>query len=160
MKKIFTLLFLLVLFLSGNAQIENLKIGYEEFPTYITGHLLLMETTKVGDKYSGLFVYFSTHLVQWHKARIKFFVLLITALCKMQTVCFERLAEGMDSNAQINSCLRRIQRFFAQFTIDNNKVASVLFSLLPCKTSLVISIDRTNWPRLLAGEKQTSTYLC
>ncbi len=64
-----------------------------------------METTKVGDKYSALFLYFSEHL-QWHKARIKFFVLLITALCKMQTVCFERLAEGMDSSAQISSCLR------------------------------------------------------
>ncbi len=104
-----------------------------------------METTKVGDKYSGLFVYFSSHLLSWHKARIKFFVLLITALCKMQTVCFERLAEGMDSHARVSSCLRRIQRFFAEFAIDNNKIASILFSLLPCKTNLNISIDRTNW---------------
>ena len=103
-----------------------------------------METTKVGDKYNALALYFGTHF-QWHKARIKFFVLLIPALCKMQTVCFERLAEGMDSDAQISSCLRRIQRFFAEFAIDQDKVASVLFSLLPCKTNLVISIDRTNW---------------
>lgn len=103
-----------------------------------------METTKVGDKYSALSVYFGQHL-QWHKARIKFFVLLITALCKMQTLCFERLAEGMDSNAQISSCLRRIQRFFAEFSVSGDKIASVLFSLLPCKTNLVISIDRTNW---------------
>lgn len=103
-----------------------------------------METTKVEDKYSSLSVYFSKHF-QWHHARIKFFVLLITALCKMQTVCFERLAEGIDSNAKISSCLRRIQRFFAEFVIDNSKIASVLFSLLPCKTNLVISIDRTNW---------------
>ena len=29
-------------------------------------HLLLMKTTKVGDKYSRLSVYFSQHL-QWHK---------------------------------------------------------------------------------------------
>jgi hypothetical protein len=103
-----------------------------------------MRTTKVGDKYRALAVYFSIHL-GWHKARIKFFVLLITALCKMQTVCFERLAEGMDSNAQISSCLRRIQRFFADFTIDKDKIAAVLFSLLPCKSNLLISIDRTNW---------------
>jgi len=103
-----------------------------------------METTKGKDKYSELSLYFSAHF-QWHQACIKFFVLLITALCKMQTVCFERLAEGMDSNAQISSCLRRIQRFFAEFVIDNSRIASVLFSLLPCKTNLVISIDRTNW---------------
>lgn len=103
-----------------------------------------METTKAQDKYSPLTTYFSTHL-QWHKARIKFLVLLITALCKMQTVCFERLAEGMDSPAQISSCLRRIQRFFAAFVIDKDKIATLLFSLLPCKTALVISMDRTNW---------------
>ncbi len=103
-----------------------------------------METTKVDDKYSALSDYFSAHL-SWHKARIKFFVLLITALCKMQTVCFERLAEGMDSNAQISSCLRRIQRFFADFLTGKDKIASVLFSLLPCKSDLIISIDRTNW---------------
>lgn len=103
-----------------------------------------MGTTKVGYKYSGLSNYFSAHL-PWHKARIKFFVLLITALCKMQTVCFERLAEGMDSDAQISSCLRRIQRVFASFMIDNNKISALLFSLLPGKTNLVISIDRTNW---------------
>ena len=103
-----------------------------------------METIKVGDKYSALSLYFSQHL-QWHKARIKFLVLLITALCKMQTVCFERLAEGMDSSAQISSCLRRIQRFFAEFQIGSDKIASILFSLLPCKSNLIISIDRTNW---------------
>ena len=103
-----------------------------------------METTKVGDKYSALCVYFSAHLC-WHKARIKFFVLLITTLCKMQTVCFERLAEAMDSHAQISSCLRRIQRFFADFSIDKDKIAVVLFSLLPCQSNLIISIDRTNW---------------
>jgi hypothetical protein len=103
-----------------------------------------MKTTKVRDKYSALSVYFGTHL-PWHKARIKFFVLLCTALCKMQTVCFERLAEGMDSDAQISSCLRRIQRFFAEFVIDYDKIASILFSLLPCKSNLIISIDRTNW---------------
>lgn len=102
-----------------------------------------METTKVGDKYRGLFVYFSAH-PGWHKARIKFFVLLITALCKMQTVCFERLPEGMDSDAKISSCLRRIQRFFADLSIDKDKIAAVLFSWLPCKSNLIIRIERTN----------------
>jgi Transposase DDE domain len=103
-----------------------------------------MKTTKAADKYSTLFDYFSTQL-HWHRARIKFFVLLLTALCKMQTVCFERLAEGMDSPAQISSSLRRIQRFFAAFTIDKDPIARLLFSLLPCKSNLMISIDRTNW---------------
>jgi hypothetical protein len=103
-----------------------------------------MKTTKAEDKYSALFEYFSAQL-SWHQARIKFFVLLITALCKMQTVCFEQLAAGMDSPAQISSSLRRIQRFFAAFTIDKDAIARLLFCLLPCQSNLVLSIDRTNW---------------
>src|SRR3954464_1074028 len=103
-----------------------------------------MKTTKADDKYSALIGYFSAQL-SWHRARIKFFVLLITALCKMQTVCFEKLAAGMDSPAQISSSLRRIQRFFAAFTIDKDPIARLLFSWLPCQSNLIISIDRTNW---------------
>src|SRR3954466_14945492 len=117
-----------------------------------------METTKVDDKYSALIVYFSAHL-GWHKARIKFFVLLITALCKMQTVCFERLAEGMDSPAQISSSLRRIQRFFAAFTIDKDPIARLLFSLLPCQSNLIISIDRTNWSRLGGSKTDINIFM-
>jgi hypothetical protein len=30
----------------------------------------------------------------WNKARVKFFVSFIIALCKVQTVCFSRLAQG------------------------------------------------------------------
>src|SRR4051794_2730112 len=103
-----------------------------------------MKTTKADDKYSALFDYFNAQL-HWHRARIKFFVLLLTALCKLQTVCFERLAEGMDSPAQISSSLRRIQRFFAAFVIDKDPIARLLFSLLSCQSNLIISIDRTNW---------------
>src|SRR4051794_30396177 len=103
-----------------------------------------METTKVCDKYSVLCDYFSTQL-GWHRARIKFFVLLIIALCKLQTVCFEQLAAGIDSPAQISSSLRRIQRFFAAFTIDKDPIARLLFSWLPRQSNLIISIDRTNW---------------
>jgi hypothetical protein len=44
-------------------------------------------------------------------ARIKFFSLFISALCKVQTVCFEKLAYGFDSSVKAESSLRRIQRF-------------------------------------------------
>ena len=44
-------------------------------------------------------------------ARIKFFGLFICALCKVQTVCFEKLAAGFDSEVNVGSSLRRIQRF-------------------------------------------------
>lgn len=44
-------------------------------------------------------------------ARIKFFGLFICALCKVQTVCFEKLATSFDTDARVDSSLRRIQRF-------------------------------------------------
>src|SRR3954447_8452227 len=40
---------------------------------------------------------------------------------------------------------RQVQRFFAEFSIDYDPIARLLFSLLPCKSNLMISIDRTNW---------------
>jgi Transposase DDE domain len=104
----------------------------------------MMKTAKAADKYSALSDYFSAQL-GWHRARIKFLVLLITALCKMRTVCFEQLATAMDSAARISSSLRRIQRFFAAFSIDKDPITRLLFSVLPSKTNLIISIDRTNW---------------
>ena len=41
-------------------------------------------------------------------ARIKFFGLFITALCNVQTVCFERLATAFDNDASTSSSLRMI----------------------------------------------------
>ena len=81
----------------------------------------------------------------WHRARIKLLVSLVIAIIKVQTVRFERLAEAMCSDAQVLSRLRRIQRFFALFKIDSDLVSRFLFSHLPQKTGLSISIDRTNW---------------
>jgi len=36
-------------------------------------------------------------------ARIKFFGLIINGLCKVQTVCFEKLASGFDSSIKVES---------------------------------------------------------
>ena len=96
-----------------------------------------MDTTEAQHKFSPLAHLFNHHF-SWHKARINFLILFITALCKRQTVNFERLAEAMDSSAKVDSCLRRIQRFFAAFTIDKDKLARLLFSLLPQKTNLTL----------------------
>ena len=53
-------------------------------------------------------------------ARIKFFGLFISALCKVQTVCFEKLACSFDSDAKMDSSLRRIQRFMAEYALDSD----------------------------------------
>ena len=104
----------------------------------------MANTTKAESKYSLLETNLKEQL-NWQQARIKCLVLIITSICKIKTVCFERLAEVMDSNAKVTSRHRRIQRFFADFFIDKDLIANFLFSLLPHQTDLTLSIDRTNW---------------
>jgi len=70
-------------------------------------------------------------------ARIKFFGLFICALCKVQTVCFEKVATAFDSDAMVDSSLRRIQRFMAEYMLDTRLIARFVFSLLT-------DIDRIN----------------
>jgi hypothetical protein len=66
-------------------------------------------------------------------ARIKFFGLFISALCKVQTVCFEKLACSFDTNVRVDSSLRRIQRFISEYSLDSDMIARFVFSLLPHK---------------------------
>jgi hypothetical protein len=78
-------------------------------------------------------------------ARIKFFGLFICALCKVQTVCFEKLATAFDTDVKVDSSLRRIQRFIAEYHLDTRLIARFVFSLLPHKPPYRLTIDRTNW---------------
>jgi len=78
-------------------------------------------------------------------ARIKFFGLFISALCKVQTVCFEKLACGFDANVNVESSLRRIQRFIAEYSLDTDLVARFIFALLPHEPPYRLVLDRTNW---------------
>lgn len=78
-------------------------------------------------------------------ARIKFFGLFISALCKVQTVCFEKLAASFDSDAKMDSSLRRIQRFMSEYILDTNLIAQFIFALLPHQPPYRLVMDRTNW---------------
>lgn len=78
-------------------------------------------------------------------ARVKLICLFITALCKVKTINYDRLASGFDSIANKNSSYRRIQRFMAKFDLPMKIVSSLIFNLLPSKTDLTLVMDRTNW---------------
>ena len=71
--------------------------------------------------------------------------MFVFALCKVQTVGFEKMANAFDSSEQAASSLRRVQRFIANFALDSDLVAKLIFRLLPEKENLKLSIDRTNW---------------
>ncbi len=78
-------------------------------------------------------------------ARIKLMALLLHALCVVQTVSLHKLADAMPTAVDRDSNLRRLQRFFAKYVLDLDIIARIIFSLLPVKTGLVLSMDRTNW---------------
>ena len=71
--------------------------------------------------------------------------MFVFALCKVQTVGFEKLANAFDNVALASSSLRRIQRFIAKYALDSDLIAKLIFGLLPHKENLKLSIDRTNW---------------
>ena len=77
--------------------------------------------------------------------RIKFFGLFIGALCRVQTVCFEKLAVSFDADVRIGSSLRSIQRFMSDYLLDTDLVARFVFALLPHKPPYRLALDRTNW---------------
>ena len=78
-------------------------------------------------------------------ARIKFMAFMLHALCVVQTVSLHKLAAAMPTPVEKGSNLRRIQRFMAKYALNLDFVARMIFSLLPVKTGLVLSMDRTNW---------------
>lgn len=86
-----------------------------------------------------------TNSLPINAARIKCMVLLIVSLIKVQSVNFERLAEGFDNKVDLGSNLRRIQRFFAKFNLDKDLIAGLLFKILPVKDKVRLTLDRTNW---------------
>ena len=87
-------------------------------------------------------------------ARIKFLGKFICALCKVQSVNYEKLKTAFESDAKSESSLRRIQRFFAEYVLDNDLIARLIFKILPHQppylycvrsTRYRLAMDRTNW---------------
>lgn len=78
-------------------------------------------------------------------ARIKLLAFVLQALCVVQTVSLHKIASAMPTCVERDSNLRRLQRFLAGYALNLDLIAKVIFALLPVKTGLVLSLDRTNW---------------
>jgi hypothetical protein len=74
----------------------------------------------------------------------KFFGLFICALCKVQTVCFEKLAASFDTDVRVDSSLCRIQRFMSDYLLDTDIITRLIFSLLPHKPPYRLTLDRVS----------------
>lgn len=105
-----------------------------------------MKKTNAVTKNSELTSVLNTHLQgKINLARLKLISHFVLALCKVQTVTFEKLANAFDTQSDSSSSLRRIQRFIAGYSLDSNLIARLVFNLLPSQGKLILSIDRTNW---------------
>jgi len=71
--------------------------------------------------------------------------MMMIALCKIKTVNYQSLANVFESSASVESSMRRIQRFMADFDLPMRLISTFIFGLLPRKTDLGLVLDRTNW---------------
>jgi hypothetical protein len=105
-----------------------------------------MENTNADFKSTELTATLHTHFKgAINLARIKLIAFFITALCKVQTVNFDKLANAFHTITHHSSSLRRIQRFIATFHLDADVIAKLIFKLLPIDGKYILTIDRTNW---------------
>jgi len=108
--------------------------------------IFLMKNTSPECKDTTLFSVLQGHFRgELNTARVKLICLFITALCKIKTINYDRLAAGFDINVKKKSSYRRIQRFMKEFDFPMKVVSSLIFNLLPAKENLVLVLDRTNW---------------
>ena len=105
-----------------------------------------MKNTSLESKDTSLILVLQGHFKgELNLARVKLICLFITALCKIKTINYDRLASGFDVKADKNSSYRRIQRFMKEFDFPMKIVSDLIFNLLPFKDDLVLVLDRTNW---------------
>ena len=103
-----------------------------------------MKKTNVVTKNSELSSILNTHFKgKLNLARVKLISHFIIALCKVQTVTFEKLANAFDSKSDASSSLRRIQRFIASYSLDSDLIARLIFNLLPEQKKLILNINRS-----------------
>ena len=105
-----------------------------------------MKKTNAPTKNSELTSVLNSHFQKKiNLSRVKLISHFVIALCKVQTVTFEKLANAFDTQADSESSLRRIQRFIASYCLDSDLIARLVFNLLPKQGKFILSIDRTNW---------------
>lgn len=82
----------------------------------------------------------------WNKARIDCFAKMLLSLLATESVNLRKLAVAFDSDAEIDSRYKRLQRFLSGFDMEMNTIAQFIFSLFfSQEEKIYLTIDRTNW---------------
>jgi hypothetical protein len=83
----------------------------------------------------------------WSKPRLDCFARMLLALFAVRTVNLREIAVAFGGDALIDSRYKRIKRFFAKFSFNNDQVAQWIFNLFFSHDDkkLMLTMDRTNW---------------
>lgn len=82
----------------------------------------------------------------WGKPRLDCFVAMLLALLNARQMNLTLLAVHMDSDTEIASRYRRMQRFFSQVFVNYNEVAHFIMGMFAFSgQQYYLTLDRTNW---------------
>lgn len=119
--------------------------------------MALKKNSRKSGKYTQLLLVFKAHFSsQLNLASTRLIYLFISALCKIKSVNFVKLSARVNTFVDASSRYRRIQQFIPLADLAIILVDKPIFSPLPEKDNLDLSMDRTNWK---FGDK-TSIYVC
>lgn len=84
--------------------------------------------------------------LNWHGARLAFLALFLKALFQVRTVNLAEIATALNPQAKESSNYRRLQRFFADFALNEDTLARLVVLLLPRPPEgYTLTLDRTTW---------------
>ena len=102
-----------------------------------------MKKTNIVSKNSELTSILNTYFQgKINLTRLKLISHFVIALCKVQIVTFEKLANAFDTQSDSSLSLRRIQRFIKSYSLDSDLIARLVFNLLLPQDKFILSIDR------------------
>lgn len=84
--------------------------------------------------------------LHWHRARCFCFAALVVAVIRLRTVNLAQLAQVINPRRSTPTNYRRLQRFFALFDPDQERLALLLIALRPePEEPVTLVMDRTEW---------------
>lgn len=109
-------------------------------------------------KVTKLVTVLSSHLTEFHLARVQFIGLFVIAVIKVGLGGLIQIATAFERNVECSSSLRRIERFLNDYELDFQAITRLIVSLESIEDwkNIVLCLDRTNWK---VGKKHVNVLL-
>lgn len=99
------------------------------------------------NKVTKLVSVLSSHLTDFHLARVHFIGLFVIAVIKVGLGGLIQIATAFERNVECSSSLRRIERFLNEYNLDFKAITHLIISLQDIEKweNIVLCLDRTHW---------------